>query len=715
MIDKELIISYINSGLSVVPVNGDNGRPAKAPATTEWKKYQTQRMPLDRIDTEFSRANAIGVIGGNISGNLEVIDFDNHDGLAKDRFSRLLFLLGDMIKANKIPYEKTPSGGYHLFYRAKNAEGNQKLSQKINLGKKDTIVETRGEGGYVVASPSKGYVLTYGCLTDVPTITDDERTYIINICKSFNEVVDNFVDSKSIYQSCERRPGDDYNADARGFEEAKTLLKRAGWTNPYTLYWTRPGKEGKAGVSATFGVAKPNGVPLLHVFSSNAEPFKENKNYSPFAVFAILGHNGDFSKAASELVDEGYGDQRGHVSNRKELPKEVKAQFIATATKEPPKKGKREKKSEVTEVKAYLRNVWDFRLNVINNVIEARKNDSEWGTVNENDVWMDVNEYGIKMRKDNIKSILGSSFVPEYNAFREYFENLYEWDGTDWFAELSKLMTIDDPKFFRDMLEKHFVRAIKCALEDDYYNRMVFVLQSKNQEIGKSRFIHYINPFGNKYFSEQPLSEQKDCQIALSQTFIYNLEELDDLKTNRVSSIKANLAKSTILERRPYGTQSSIMPRRCTFFASTNYSEFLVDDVNTRWLIFRVDAIDPNLWAKTNIDDLWAQAWTLYKDPSYEYELTPEEKMKREERNKAFTETPLETGLIIKYFERSDSVFMTVAEIMGSLAVYAGYGLRLTKNPTSISQQLDTMGFKYVEDKVYGMSIRRYGIKVKNM
>ena len=89
--------------------------------------------------------------------------------------------------------------------------------------------------------------------------------------------------------------------------------------------------------------------------------------------------------------------------------------------------------------------------------------------------------------------------------------------------------------------------------------------------------------------------------------------------------------------------------------------------------------------------------------------------MKREERNKVFTETPLETGLIIKYFERSDSVFMTVAEIMGSLAVYAGYGLRLTKNPTSISQQLDTMGFKYVEDKVYGMSIRRYGIKVKNM
>ena len=145
--------------------------------------------------------------------------------------------------------------------------------------------------------------------------------------------MDDFVDSKSIYQSCERRPGDDYNADARGFEEAKTLLKREGWTNPYTLYWTRPGKEGKAGVSATFGVAKSNGVPLLHVFSSNAEPFKENKNYSPFAVFAILGHNGDFSKAASELVDEGYGDQRGHVSNRKELPKEVKAQFIATATK----------------------------------------------------------------------------------------------------------------------------------------------------------------------------------------------------------------------------------------------------------------------------------------------------------------------------------------------------------------------------------------------
>lgn len=716
MIDKKIITSYIESGLSVIPVwgkNAPNMKSEKAPAIEKWQSLQTEKMKISEIDQMFSKSESVGIIGGKVSGGLEIIDFDNHDGEAKNRFSQFMSIMRDLIKEKQIPYEKTPSGGYHFFYRCSLPDGNKKLAVKILHGKKDTIVETRGEGGYVVCCPSEGYSILHGSILNIPIISDEERVRIISMCKSFDEITEGAVEGFGKWAKInDRRPGDEYNISARGLEEAKTLLKMEGWTNTYGDYWTRPGKKGKDGISATFGHNKKNdGTPLFHIFSSNASPFEDNKNYTPFAIFTMLGHKGNYSDAAKELIQEGYGDRRGIIVGKEELPQEIHEKFAVTDVED---KKKKEKKSPVTEAKEYLSRTWDFRLNVINNIVESkRKGEYVWNTVNENDVWSDVREYGINMSKDNIKSILGSSFVTEYNAFSEYFKKIHDWDGVDYFFELTKYMDIDDPEFFRDMLEKHFVRAIKCALEDEYYNRMVFVLQSKNQEIGKSRFIHYINPFGSKYFSEQPLSDQKDCQISLSETFIYNLEELDSLGTNRLSSIKANLAKYSILERRPYGSQNISMPRRCTFFASTNFGEFLIDDVNTRWLIFKVDYIDPDIWVSVNKEDLWSQAWALYNDKSYIYELTPEEKIKREDRNKTFRENTIEENIIAQYFENSDSEYMYLSDIIKYIIIYAGPGVRICQSASILSKQLEGMGFSYIEESVFNKKIKKYGIRRK--
>ena len=255
------------------------------------------------------------------------------------------------------------------------------------------------------------------------------------------------------------------------------------------------------------------------------------------------------------------------------------------------------------------------------------------------------------------------------------------------------------------MLEKHFVRAIKCALEPEYYNRMAFVLQSTKQEIFKSRFIKWLNPFPDSmYYSETELSNSKDCQISLAENFIYNLEELDDLKNNRISSIKALLARSTINIRRPYGAQNVIMPRRCTFFASTNFSEFLTDSENTRWLIFEVDSIAEDLFSRVNPIDLWSQAWAFYNLPDYQYELTPDERIKREERNMHFTENTVEEELLVSNFEpyesenENDPKYHTVTEIILMLNLI-GRNLRLTNSVTVMSNILDNLGYHYKEFK----------------
>lgn len=64
MIDLKIIKSYLDSGLSVIPVNGGNGNTPKAPAVSEWKVLMKERMPDDSVERYFYNAESIGIFGG---------------------------------------------------------------------------------------------------------------------------------------------------------------------------------------------------------------------------------------------------------------------------------------------------------------------------------------------------------------------------------------------------------------------------------------------------------------------------------------------------------------------------------------------------------------------------------------------------------------------------------------------------------------------------
>ena len=46
---------------------------------------------------------------------------------------------------------------------------------------------------------------------------------------------------------------------------------------------------------------------MFYVFSSSAAPFEPNQAYSPFTVYTLLEHNGDYASAASTLRSQGFG------------------------------------------------------------------------------------------------------------------------------------------------------------------------------------------------------------------------------------------------------------------------------------------------------------------------------------------------------------------------------------------------------------------------
>ncbi len=96
------------------------------------------------------------------------------------------------------------------------------------------------------------------------------------------------------------RPGDDYNE--RG--EIAPVLESHGWQqigdSGGNHLWRRPGKT-TGNHSATFDGR------TFYVFSSGAQPFEANQGYSPFAVYALLKHGGDYTAASASLAADGYG------------------------------------------------------------------------------------------------------------------------------------------------------------------------------------------------------------------------------------------------------------------------------------------------------------------------------------------------------------------------------------------------------------------------
>ncbi len=294
--DPKIPAGYLRAGLSVLPAK----RAKKFPSIGSWKTYR-DRLPTEiEVETWFSNSHdALCLVCGKVSGNLEILDFDHQGELFpvwKDRIDPKLFA--------RLVVEKTPSGGYHVAYRAESPVcGNIKLAHgKRENDKLVTLIETRGEGGLFLCDPSEGYKLIQNSFLDLPVLTDEEREDLLSAAYALNEHTPEVRhDSISPVMTGEFiiRPGDDFNE--RG--DFRSLLLRHGWTPLHkdgtNEYFRRPGKS-SGGQSASF-----NGK-VFYVFSSNAAPFEPGA-YSPFNAYAIMEHGGDFTAAANALLEAGYG------------------------------------------------------------------------------------------------------------------------------------------------------------------------------------------------------------------------------------------------------------------------------------------------------------------------------------------------------------------------------------------------------------------------
>lgn len=297
----------VEARISIIPVRPDG---SKKPAT-EWKQYQQRLATPDEIAHWWGNGSQYGIaaIGGEVSGNLLCIDFDD-PALVKP-WRQIVKSINPTL-VDRLVIVKTPSGGYHGWFRTISpVPGNDKLARRQKAGGKETewetTIETRGSGGFAIIPPSPSYSLIRGDMGDPPLLTDAERDLLLDAARSLNEFVlpERRVESVTQSKTTGGRPGDFYNA--RG--DWEDLLTRHGWKRLYCRgeveYWQRPGKD-DPGASATLHACGPG---IFYVFSSNAAPFESERSYDLYGALSTLEHNGDFKSAARFLAGAGYGDQ----------------------------------------------------------------------------------------------------------------------------------------------------------------------------------------------------------------------------------------------------------------------------------------------------------------------------------------------------------------------------------------------------------------------
>jgi len=316
---KDKAKEYLKAQLSVIPTKED-----KRPALPTWTPYQSQRIKEDEVEGLFTGANVKGlaIICGAISGGLEVIDVDTKHDTTGSLWDELRALIEDNLPElySRLVIAQTKSGGYHIYYRCSSIAGNLKLSTKKN---REVLVETRGEGGYVIAPPTPKYTYIQGEPGNIPTITPEDREILFSISKSFNELEEikpkvNTTTSTT-YNSTGLSPFEDYNQ--RG--DIVGLLESKGWRvvnqRGERINLLRPGSTD----SKTSGNYH-TGLRVLRVFSSSTG-FNPDKGYSPSQVFSLLECNGDNKLTYRRLLDLGYGEP---YKGENIIPTQVKTERI---------------------------------------------------------------------------------------------------------------------------------------------------------------------------------------------------------------------------------------------------------------------------------------------------------------------------------------------------------------------------------------------------
>lgn len=683
---------YLNANLNVIPLNRE-----KTPIC-KWKRYQDMKIIESEIDQLFINAASLGVVCGKISGNLEVIDVDcKYDLTGKlwESFSSLIKVYFSKDFFESLAIARTVNDGYHIYYRCISIDGNAKLAQrpandeeKLNGDSVKVLIETRGEGGYVVAEPTDGYKWIQNNYDTIPVISQEQRLSLHAIAKSFHKI-DDF--NKGIANGRIKKNNDkissldDYNRSG----DCISLLINHGWSvTNYDQERTcllRPGQTSSK-VSGNF-----HDIYRKLIVFSTSTGFEAGRAYSPSDVYAILECNGDISVAAKKLYDAGFGDRRTKKTSKKDDDYEEKPDYYKMTT---------------DHIKSM-----DFRFNKVTGVIEL-----DGRPLQDVDISVLMHDLRTTYKYPPGKAtcediIVACSMENEYNPFEDYVKKHAHLKST---GNIDKIIHsiegaipflssgLSSSEYRSLFIGKYLIGFVSGLFNE--YSLLTLVLVGP-QGSGKTKWFRDLLPEELKsYYAEAKFDDDKDTKILLTQKALVVDDEFTGKTKKEAGLFKQLSSTSHFTLRLPYGKRSVIMRRIAALGGTTNDCEIFNDPTGNRRIIpVQVDKVDWEMYNSVDKDELFMEIYRELKSGGDSWMLTKEDIDILNHYTQGYESICPEEEMIRKYFKepknlvtlKSSDYTMTNTDILNFLqARLNGSSLKLKQK--TLGGVLKKLGYQQV-------------------
>lgn len=539
-------LQYRELGYSVIPLKKD-----KRPAIASWLDFQKEVASDEVIEgwAEKNPKGCIGIVTGLISG-ITVVDIDTKGETVVDWtiFPRTYTV-------------KTPSGGYHLYYKY-----DPEIKQTANTYPQFPHVDIRNDGGYVVAA---GSVTAY-------VGKDGEKAggeYVVELA---TEIVDFPREMFKEKGGAKKKP-------------ASHLLGKIAEVNKLKEGEGRNSKMCSLLGTLLRGQAHKNYPAIRESFYALAEAMDDPLPRSELdTIWNSIGGRAFTEANAVDLIVNGKGEPYVNLENLKKI-----------LTEDEDFKG---------------RVVYDTFLQKL--LYRERGEGAVYRELHDSDETTITREISVKYKAFAVvpaglvhTALMESARIDKKDAAREYIEGL-EWDKTarldQWLVET---FGVEDNEYHRAVGSNWFKGMARRMVEPGCKFDYVLVLEGPQGTMKSTS----LGVLGGAWHVEMTGGvDNKDFYMNLQGNLIVEFSEGETLSRAEVKQLKAIITTQFDKFRAPYERHIQTHPRRCVFAMTTNQEEYLKDETgNRRWLPVATRGEANVEWLRTNRDQLFAEA--LYR------------------------------------------------------------------------------------------------------
>lgn len=258
--------------------------------------------------------------------------------------------------------------------------------------------------------------------------------------------------------------------------------------------------------------------------------------------------------------------------------------------------------------------------------------------------------------KDVIETGLTNAFqANRRHPVRDYLAGLPLWDGVERVADLLiDYLGASDTDYTRAVTKTHIVAAVARVMEPGVKYDTMITLSGK-QGIGKSTFIRIL--CGDAWFNDSLRDfKGKDPFELIQGSWMVEIGELAAYRKSDKEEFKAFLSKTADKYRPPYGHRTTMQPRQCIFWGTTNDAQFLRDVTGERrtWPVavgVRPAVKDVFEQLAEERDQIWAEALDAYRK-GWPLVLSAAMEKAADEVRGIFTEEDARVYAIEEYLEK---------------------------------------------------------------